>query len=390
MFNSVTLEVAIGVVAVFILVSIICAAVREGIESWLKTRAAYLEQGIREILNDREGIGLAKHIYEHPLIFGLFPGGYAPGTDIKRPSIFAKGNDLPSYIPSRNFAVALMDIAARGPATDAVSSDPNSPVISLETLRSNVMNLDNQFVQRALLSAIDSAQGSLDQAQANIEKWYDSTMDRVSGWYKRSTQYIIFFIGLFVAVVLNVNTITIADYLYRNDAERAALASWAESKSKQSPDAVLSGYSAAKDDLQALNLPIGLELVSVRNDKGEYDPFKFVALAFGWLLTAFAATLGAPFWFDVLNKLMVVRSTVKPHEKSPEEGSEDRQQKKNNGVLQVLPGGRQEQQPRALHVHNEPTPMNIRDAESDVDGCDVAIVDITSDDQLPPAEGGVA
>jgi hypothetical protein len=41
----------------------------------------------------------------------------------------------------------------------------------------------------------------------------------------------------------------------------------------------------------------------------------------GWLITALAVSLGAPFWFDMLNKLIVVRSTVKPHEKSPEEES---------------------------------------------------------------------
>ena len=34
--------------------------------------------------------------------------------------------------------------------------------------------------------------------------------------------------------------------------------------------------------------------------------------------------LGAPFWFDVLNKFMVIRATVKPREKSPDEASEDR------------------------------------------------------------------
>jgi hypothetical protein len=44
----------------------------------------------------------------------------------------------------------------------------------------------------------------------------------------------------------------------------------------------------------------------------------------GWLITAFAVSLGAPFWFDLLNKIMVIRSTVKPREKSREEGSEDR------------------------------------------------------------------
>ena len=43
----------------------------------------------------------------------------------------------------------------------------------------------------------------------------------------------------------------------------------------------------------------------------------------GWLLTAFAVSFGAPFWFDLLNRFMVVRSTVKPKEKSPEEGSKD-------------------------------------------------------------------
>jgi hypothetical protein len=45
----------------------------------------------------------------------------------------------------------------------------------------------------------------------------------------------------------------------------------------------------------------------------------------GWLLTALAVMLGAPLWFDVLNQIMVIRSTVKPHEKSGEEASMDRQ-----------------------------------------------------------------
>jgi hypothetical protein len=39
----------------------------------------------------------------------------------------------------------------------------------------------------------------------------------------------------------------------------------------------------------------------------------------GWLLTALAVSLGAPFWFDLLNKIIVVRSTVKPQEKSVDE-----------------------------------------------------------------------
>ena len=53
MFGSVTLEVAIGIIFVFILVSIICSTIREGIEAWMKTRGAYLEHAIRELLQDK-------------------------------------------------------------------------------------------------------------------------------------------------------------------------------------------------------------------------------------------------------------------------------------------------------------------------------------------------
>ena len=39
----------------------------------------------------------------------------------------------------------------------------------------------------------------------------------------------------------------------------------------------------------------------------------------GVLLTAFAASLGAPFWFDTLNRLMAVRGTGKSPEEQPKE-----------------------------------------------------------------------
>jgi hypothetical protein len=68
MFGSDALEVIIGVVFVFCLFSTICAAVREALEAWLKTRASFLEYGIRNLLQDSKGTGLAKEIYAHPLV----------------------------------------------------------------------------------------------------------------------------------------------------------------------------------------------------------------------------------------------------------------------------------------------------------------------------------
>jgi hypothetical protein len=330
MFGSQILEVAIGVIFVFVLVSTMCSMIREGIEAWLKTRAAYLEYGIRELLHDKQANGIAQSFYTHPLIYSLYSAKYRRGRIKDKPGVLTKGHNLPSYIPAKNFALALMDIAARGPADkNGTNSDAQAPSISLDSIRSNIAHIGNPAVQRVLLTAIDSAQGDLNRAQANIEAWYDSGMDRVSGWYKRSTQTIIFCIGLVISIGLNVNTITIGDYLYRNDMARAAIVARAEAAAKDPK--FRNDYQAAKAELESVRLPIGWSDGWGAPRPG-YDwtrkSFAFWNHLFGpiigWLLTAFAVTLGAPFWFDILNKVMVIRSTVKPHEKSPEEGSEDR------------------------------------------------------------------
>jgi hypothetical protein len=408
MFGSEILEVAIGVIFVFILVSIICSAIREGIETWLKTRSAYLEYGIRELLHDRGGTELAKAFYNHPLIHGLFQGDYPAPASGKPPSVLARGGNLPSYIPARNFALALMDIAARGPVTDNASSDPGAPAINLDTLRTNIFNLQNQYVQRALLASIDSAGGDLERVRLNLEAWYDSSMDRVSGWYKRSTQWILLFIGFFVAVSLNVNTLTIASYLFRNDAARANLAALAESRAGAvlgAPDST--ALRVARAELGSLNLPIGWsegrrvgapDLVNGTSRwRGQAAPGQIIwndwiiALP-GWLLTALAATMGAPFWFDVLNKVMVIRSTVKPHEKSPEESSEDRQSGSRTpaGLRAEAYGGGGGDRTASVDLAEPEAAASPPDEESGIDACGADPDDATLDEELPVAEGGVA
>ena len=434
MFGSQILEVAIGVIFIFILTSIICSVVREGIEAWMKTRAAFLERGIRELLNDKPGTGLAKSFYEHPLIYSLFAAEYKPPKDpYSKPWAWTAGRELPSYIPTKNFALALMDMAARGPQTDAASSDPEAPRISLESIRQNVGNLDNPAVQRVVLTALDTAQGDLNQAQANLEAWYDSGMDRVSGWYKRSSQWVIFWIGLFAAVTLNINTITIADYLSHNDVARKALVARAEAAAqdpafrravKSSQDSAAQRYSYARKELDSLALPIGWangwgapnanlhkwkDLFGAGQPKEagaatsgqaqagrpavEFELWNHVfGPVFGWLLTALAAMLGAPFWFDVLNKVMVIRSTVKPHEKSQEEASEDRQL-----PPPAAPAPKARSHPADPNDPNAPAPeaappATPPEAARDMDGCDVvaAVADLTPDEKLPQATGGVA
>ncbi|GLC27791.1 hypothetical protein rosag_43040 [Roseisolibacter agri] len=428
MFGSKILDVAVGLILVFFLVSVICSTIREGLEAWLKSRAAFLEQGIRELLHDEQAVGLARSVYTHPLIYSLYAGRYTPGASRHRPFALARGTGLPSYIPSRNFALALMDLAARGPVTQQGSGASSaSPVLSLAEVRANVVNLENAYVQRVLLTAIDTAQGDLDRAVANLAAWFDSGMDRVSGAYKRGTQNVVLVIALIVTVGLNINTITIADYLYRNDEARAALVARAEAAARDS--SLLKGgdstrYLRARAALDSLQLPIGWDIGwgaprptpratarAVWADIMSPDQWwnDLFAPIVGLLITAFAASLGAPFWFDVLNKVMVIRSTVKPREKSPEEGSEDRQSAADRERIaaqrvgaQAPPVGAGVATPAAppAPVAEQPAPVAEQppapEEELDFDGCNVLTRDRrtdeahTADEELPESTGGVA
>jgi hypothetical protein len=388
MLGSQVLEVAIGVIFVYLLVSLICTAIREGLETGMKSRAAYLERGIRELLHDPSGENLVRSFYSHPVISSLYTGEYTPSKQVDASRIFVRGGNLPSYIPSRNFALALMDIAVRGQATDVVSSDPNGPSLSLEAIRTNILNLGNPAVQRAVLAAIDTAGNDFVAAQINIEQWFDSGMDRVSGWYKRSTQSLLFVIGLVASIGLNVNTLAVAQYLYRNDAARATAVASAEA-GVTNPAIAIGRYQHAAKDLEALDLPIGWARSSRPAGTSVDGGWAFFGPPLGWFMTALAATLGAPFWFDLLNKVMVIRSTVKPHEKSPEEASVDRQGARREAapLQHVTPGviaG-------AFPVRS-PVTAAVRDSESDIDGCSVAAASAppTLDENLPAAEGGFA
>jgi hypothetical protein len=370
MFDSEILEVAIGVVFVFVLVSTLASAIREGIEAWLKTRASYLEFGIRELLQDREGTGLCSELFKHPLIQNLFNGEYRPRPASKTPP--KSGGRLPSYIPSRNFAMALMDIAARGPQN--VGDEARS--LSVAELRAAIASRTDLPISGALLAAIDAAGNDLELARLNIESWYDSTMDRVSGWYKRSTQWFIFWISLGTAMALNIDVLEIIDHLYSNDTQRTALVATIEMTTTAPAD-----YETAKKELLALKLPLGWTERPLPHSFLEW----LVRLC-GWLIVAIAATLGAPFWFDVLNKIMVIRSTVKPREKSREEASEDRQltQTPARPVVQTPAA------PAAAAGTATVTPATAAAATGSVDTvCEIGDDDPTPDDALPPADGGV-
>lgn len=368
MFGSNVLDVAIGMIFVYLLLSLICSAVNEIIEAWLKKRSTDLERGIRELLDDPKGAGLTQEVYKHHLVNALFRGEYAPqkihagSNRYQVRGFFSHRNaaDLPSYIPSRNFALALMDVflpavenassgAAGATARAAKGGAPPQPDANpLRALRDAISGnaVATPALKGALLSLVDAAGNDANKARENIEKWFDSSMDRVSGWYKRRSQVIILFLGLVVTVFANADTIAISKSLANDPALRQSLVAAAQEYAKTnpaptpgttpapapSPDPTSSHKACQKDanspecrvaenlaQLKEFGLPIGWD----RSNQNTVprDPGSWLLKVLGWLVTAAAISLGAPFWFDLLNKFMIVRSTVKPHEKSPEEKS---------------------------------------------------------------------
>lgn len=330
MFGSLMLDVAIGMALVFLLLSFVAAAVREGIESWLKDRSKFLRRGVAELLRDES---LTTDLFNHPQISALYRGTYEEARGAKQ---------LPSYIPARNFALALMDIAVRGrDANAAIEAGAGSAPLSIAAIRQNVSRIGNPGVQRVVLSAMDLSGGDFGRAQAAIEDWFDSAMDRVSGWYRHRTQRILIFTGIIISMIANVDTIRLAHKLYNDPGQRQLAVAMAGEITKEplpiqggQPATTATGGTRADSlagvmirRLDALELPIGWPDPTFGRD--------WYMRILGWLITGAAISLGAPFWFDLLNRMMVIRSTVKPHEKSPEESSEDRQTDKGKGVTVV-------------------------------------------------------
>lgn len=278
------IDIVIGMVFVYLLLSLICSALKELIESKWKMRSTLLRQGVDSLI----GSAWVDKLYGHGLIRALY-----------------RAQDQPSYIPAQTFAKALLDLVDKNPG----SVPPQ--------------------VKEALDAIQITARNDADKVQKAVEDWYNGAMDRVSGWFKRHTQWALVAIGLIVTVALNVDSVQVADALSKNSALAFAVSNSATQFANQNSQLpATTTVQGGQAQVAALGLPVGWN----GGDDGHTppwatkDPFHHgLDLLWmhwiGWLTTIIAISFGAPFWFDVLNRFMVVRSTVKPDEKSPAEPS---------------------------------------------------------------------
>lgn len=285
------IDVLIGLGIVYLIFSSIASALMELVEVVLHKKGRLLERGIRELLArsgaaaralDEQGQrAVVQRFYESAPIFSLFRGAYRP-----------QGRNLPSYIPAQRFAQAVESGANAGEA----------PLIELLDL-----------VRGRLPEA---ARADFDRVRAECERYFDESMERVAGWYRRFAQAWLLVIGLALSLAANVDTLAIVKTLSLNDDLREQLVQQAASAPQtlappgnEPPRAALDRQLAL---VATLGLPVGWTRDEGRALLAAPDWLGLLAKLLGCLLTALALSFGAPFWFDLLNQLMNLRTSIKP------------------------------------------------------------------------------
>jgi hypothetical protein len=274
MFNSTVLDVAVGLVFTFLAVSLAVSAITEGVSSILGWRSQTLLQGVKDLLNDQAFTGIALNLYNHAMVAPRDAGTAQKESDLKH---------LPTYIEPAHFADALIDVV--GITKDAPPANLKS------TIQENVSNPQLQFL---LKGVVDRTAGDLTAMRNQIGNWFDSSMDRVGGAYKRKTQVWSFFIALILAAGLNVSSVDVGKALWLQPLFARTIA----------PTSELSPVEALQK-LQELDVPIGWTQTKV-HDLATLNGLETVM---GWLITAVATLFGAPFWFDTLERVVRLKGS---------------------------------------------------------------------------------
>lgn len=348
MLGSRILDTAIGLVFVFLIASLICSVIQELIATVLSWRARTLKQGLMNMLGEWDrrqtpageflaglrnfGVGVFKRprtgeieatrtpflarLYDHGLIRSL-----------------TKNSRLPSYIPSRNFALAMINMIGLDAVTAGQTIEDHIRAAKLP-----------ERLETTLISVVAGTAGDLEKIRQALEQWFDGVMDRVTGWYRRWCQGVTLALGLLLAIGFNIDALKVATALWNDAVLRGAAADaahfYVESHKDEFagtgearttpetnlPTATTEGTEDAKSagdqgkfdapefanrlnklnaELNSLQLPIGWRTVP----QGSAALLQLAAALPGWLIMALAVSLGAQFWFKLLGDLLKLRSS---------------------------------------------------------------------------------
>lgn len=299
MFGLETLNILIGLATLYLVFGIACTAIVEALMVWLNVRSKNLEAGLEEFLdgnlnNDKKFVDA---FYAHPLIQSLSQGE----------------TGRPSYIPAEIVSHVIETIIT------ANNSSTN--------IGEAIAALPESRIKGILVPLCKQAHGDVKEFRQSVEKHFNHTMDRASGWLKRRSHNFALIASIILVCGANLDTVTLTNSLAANPEAKLKIVEIAEQRlntikdeiptdnpTSDSLKVVLDAKKSAKSAKATLteatnNLKSAGVQLGWKNYPRNFP--EWISKISGLLISIFAVSLGAPFWFDVLQKFMQVRTAGK-------------------------------------------------------------------------------
>jgi len=286
------LEVTIGLVVAWLIISMAASQIQETIIEALGWRSKFLEDRLLEMFHDPK---LVEKFYKHPLI-----------EPLSAKTFFGKTRK-PADIPNPIFARAAVDVLLNaGKTEDEVPASSMSLKKMQQSAAESLKHLKpNEYLSKTvkyLLPRLDDAEAEVEKKvveyRANVETWFDGAMVQATKLYRKYASAIALGLGVGLALGFNVDSVELVNQLWRDPTLRQTIVAQAENIS---PDDSAS-IAETKSRLDALSLPVGWNPEKVPTDSRAW-----AIKGLGIFLTGVAASLGSPFWFDILNNLLGLR-----------------------------------------------------------------------------------
>ncbi|MEY3881631.1 MAG: hypothetical protein RIQ94_2427 [Pseudomonadota bacterium] len=301
MFGLESLDIMIGLITVYLIFGMACTAFVEAVMSWNEVRSKNLEAALKEFLHNGDvgtngGKDFVKKFYDHALVQSL-----------------SKGVDgRPSYLPPEIVSQVVIDIIKAGDGG--------------VTIEQAIKDLPKDSrIQSLLISLYKQANNDVTEFRKGIETHFDNIMDRASGWVKRDSRNITRVVSVLLVVSFNVDTINIYNSLANNPTARLKLIEISQQldksplpKTDDSSDKAIDQTKKAEEILKKATNELESAGVQLGWDKDNLpEEWGWDKNSFGWLInkilglliSTLAVSLGAPFWFDILQKFMQIRSS---------------------------------------------------------------------------------
>ncbi|MBY5704145.1 hypothetical protein HFO38_15660 [Rhizobium leguminosarum] len=350
-------EVCISMAFLYLVLSLMCTTVNEMIATYMKLRSKDLSGAIISLVDHPD---VLTRFYKHGLIKNAIKAANrsdatTPMIDVTMPNGAGENKiaNIPpatshsSYLDGQSFAMALLG-----------SLQPGTPIPVIEGMQGTVQALPDGSVKDIVGTALATADNDINKLRDNIAESFDSVMDRLSGEYKRKTRFISVLVGIGIAVVVNADSLAVSQAIWRDSDLRDQTVAAAEEfvkaqygkavelcnvESKDTttetsppdspPDATIdfaATTNCVADKLAMLDdqlkpFPIGWGNV------GSLTAWEWAAKPFGLFWTGLALSLGAPFWFDILQKFINFRGAGTKPETTKEKKEKEVDAKVSDG-----------------------------------------------------------